>query len=56
MALTLCVQLVVAVDPDGAGLEALCDGDCARDVLGEDGGGETVNTVVCLRHDICDFT
>jgi hypothetical protein len=48
----LGVELVVAVDPDGAGLELVGDGDGAGDVLGEDGGGEAVEAVVGLAEDV----
>lgn len=37
---------VVAVDPDGAGLEFVSDAMCFRDVAGEDSGGKTVHAVV----------
>ena len=39
-------QHVVAVDPDGAGLEGVADADGGVEVRGVDGGGETVGGVI----------
>lgn len=48
----LGVELVVAVDPDGSGLELVGGADGTGDVAREDGGGETVHRVVGLGDDV----
>ena len=40
------VELVVAVDPDGTGLQLVGDAEGMRDIAREDSGGETVDRVV----------
>lgn len=47
----LGVELVVTVNPDGTRLELASDGVGAREVLGEDGRGETVVGRVGLLDD-----
>lgn len=46
------VELVVAVDPDGTGVESVGDVESALRVLGEDGGGKAVDGVVGNSDDV----
>ena len=46
------VEVVHAVDPDGAGLEPVGGADGLVEVAGEDGGSETVDGVVRLVDDV----
>lgn len=46
------VELVVAVDPDGTGLEGVADADGSAKVLGVHSGGETVGGVVTESDDV----
>ena len=48
----LRVKLVGAVDPGGTGAQLLARPEGTVDVLGEDGGGKTVDGVVGLANDV----